>query len=60
LIVPEFITRNQNPKDMYWKTWLVEYCPKDWTIEDKLYFIQLDCPEVTMEEVVLAIAEHSK
>jgi hypothetical protein len=45
---------------MYWKTWLVEYCPKDWTLEDKLYFIQLDCPEVTMEEVVLAIAEHSK
>jgi hypothetical protein len=45
---------------MYWKTWLVYYCPKDWTIEDKLYFTQLDCPEVTMEQIVLAIAEHSK
>ncbi len=37
---------------MNWKIWLLNYCPKDWTLEDKLQFIQMDCPEVTMEQVV--------
>lgn len=45
---------------MNWKIWLLNYCPKDWTVEDKLCFIQLDCPEVTMEQVVQVIAENNK
>jgi hypothetical protein len=45
---------------MHWKIWLLNYCPKCWTLEDKLLYIQVDCPEVTMKEVVLAEAEHSK
>ena len=40
---------------MNWKTWLVHYSPKDWTISDKLQYIQVDCPNVTLEDVLGAL-----
>lgn len=36
---------------MNWKTWLINYCPKDWTISDILQFINLDCPNVTADDI---------
>jgi hypothetical protein len=36
---------------MNWKTWILNYAPKNWSIEDKLRFINLDCPNVTLEDV---------
>lgn len=45
---------------MNWKTWLLHYAPKDWSTEDKLRFINLDCPKVTLEDVKRAIIAHSE
>lgn len=39
---------------MHWKQAL-KYIPSDWTIEEVLCFIQLDCPEVTMQDLKNAL-----
>lgn len=36
---------------MSWKKWLIHYCPKDWSNEDALTLIRVDCPEVTLEDI---------
>ena len=36
---------------MNWKTWLLNYAPKDWSIEDYVRIIQVDCPNVTVDEI---------
>jgi len=36
---------------MNWKTWLIHYAPKTWSIEEKHKYINTDCPSVTLEDV---------
>ena len=36
---------------MCWKRWLKVMCPKEWSNEDALKLIKVDCPEVTLEDV---------
>jgi len=36
---------------MNWIYWLHTMCPKDWTNEDVLRFVSIDCPEVTLEDI---------
>ena len=35
---------------MYWKQW-IKIAPTSWSSEDKLMFINLDVPSVTLEQV---------
>lgn len=43
---------------MYWKNWVrIISTEQDWTLEQILQFVQLDCPEVTLEQVVEVIEE---
>lgn len=42
---------------MNWKTWLIHYSPKNWTNEEKLAFIQIDCPTVTMQDLLNVIKQ---
>ena len=45
---------------MHWKTWLLFHAPKDWSIQEKLQYINLDCPNVKMEDLSRAIAAHNE
>jgi len=36
---------------MNWITWLETMCPPEWSNEDALILIKVDCPEVTLEDV---------
>lgn len=37
---------------MYWKTWIKTMCPKDWTNEEVLEFVNLECSSVTLSDVI--------
>lgn len=36
---------------MYWKEWLRNHAPTSWSIEDYVKVIQVDCPNVTVDEI---------
>ena len=38
---------------MDWGRWLRTMCPSDWTDIKALEFINIECPEVTLEQVEL-------
>jgi len=36
---------------MYWKEWLKNHAPNNWSLEDYVRIIKADCPNVTVEEI---------
>jgi 2-phospho-L-lactate guanylyltransferase (CobY/MobA/RfbA family) len=36
---------------MYWKEWLKNQAPNNWSLEDYVRIIKADCPNVTVEEI---------
>jgi len=36
---------------MYWKEWLKNHAPNNWSLEDYVKIIHVDCPNVTVDEI---------